>query len=105
MGFHLISERQRHDRAIEKWIDLAGWRTGIAEHRYSVGPINIFVAPARNQKSGAGGENDVVGQERSPFEPRAAIEREIIARFVSEQHQLGRFGRDCANVVHVDERF
>src|SRR5207253_5488209 len=104
-GFHSIRERQRYDRAVEKRIDMAGWGTWVAENRYGVGAVNVFVTPARNEKSGAGGKNDVVRQQRSPFEPRAAIEREVVAGLVGEQHQLSRFGRDGANVVHVDEAF
>src|SRR5437870_13007771 len=100
-----ISERQCHDCAVEKWIDVAGWGTWITENRHGVGAVNIFVTPARDEKPGAGGEDDVVGQERPPFEPRAAIEREIVARSVGEEDEQGRFGRDRANVVHVDETF
>src|SRR5207253_3128522 len=88
----LVSERQCHDCAVEKWIDVAGWGTWITENRHGVGAVNIFVTPARDEKPGAGGEDDVVGQERPPFEPRAAIEREVVARFVGEQYELGRFG-------------
>ena len=33
----------------------------------------------------------------------ARLEREVIARLVGEQDQLGCFGRDRANIVHVDE--
>src|SRR5205085_11206945 len=97
--------RERHDRAVEKWIDMAGRRTGIAMNGNSVRSINIFVAPAWNQKSASGGDDDVVGEKRPPFESRAAIEREIVARFVREQDELGRFGRDRADIVHVDESF
>src|SRR6266481_5452005 len=84
---------------------MAGWGTGETENGRGVGAVNVFVTPARNEKSGAGGENNVVRQQRSPFEPRAAIEREVVARLVREQHELSRFGRDGANVVHVDEAF
>ena len=84
---------------------MARWGTRIAEDRHGVGAINVFVTPARNEKSGAGSENDVVGQERSPFKPRAAIERKIVAGLVGEQYRLSRFGRDSADVVHVDEAF
>src|SRR4030081_3661437 len=84
---------------------MAGWGTWVTENRHGVGAVNVFVAPARNEKSSAGGENDVVGEQRPPFKSRAAIEREIIACLVGEQDKLSRLGRDRANVVHVDEAF
>ena len=51
---------------------MAGWGTGETENGRGVGAVNVFVTPAGNEKSGAGGENDVVRQQRSPFESGAA---------------------------------
>ena len=102
---HLVGQRQRHNRAVEKWIYMTGRGTWVAEDRDGVCAVNIFVTPARNEKAAAGGDDDVVSEKRTPFETSAAIEREIVARVIGEQDELGRFRCDRANVVHVDEAF
>src|SRR5438067_10521150 len=78
----LIRQRQRQNPAIEKIIHLPGARTGITENRIGVRAVNVFVALSWNQKPRAGGEDDVVRQQRAILNPKTAIEPDRIARVV-----------------------
>ena len=100
----LVSQCDRDEPAVEKIIHLAGawpWKT---RHRPGVRPIDILVACARNEEADAGSDDDVFGQERSPLKSQAAIQSNIVARVIGEQHLLGHFRLDGPNVIHVHER-
>ena len=102
--FISVGHRQRYDSAVEKIIDLAVGRIVVARHRDGVGAVNKFIAQARDKKAGAGSENDVVREQRSPFKADAAIDSEIVTDVVIEQDQFSRRGVDGANVIRVYER-
>ena len=84
---------------------MTGGRSRIAEHRRCARAINVLVTPARNQKSGAGGDNNITGKERPEFETAAVIETKVITRVIGEKNQLGRSGVDGPDIIDVNEAF
>src|SRR2546423_3449965 len=60
-----IGQRQSENSAVEKIIHLSRARSGITEHRVRIGAINVLVALSRNQKPRAGGQDDVVREQRA----------------------------------------
>src|SRR5438105_3490488 len=101
LGVSSISQRQRHDSAIEKIIHFTRRRIVIAENRVGIGAVNFLVALSRNKKSGAGGENDVVGEQWAPLKTEAEIEPEIVIGVIGEKDQLSCRGVDGANIIRV----
>src|SRR5437763_6304044 len=85
LGASLVGQRQRNNSAVEKIVHLTGARAGITENRVRVRAINVFVALAWDQETGAGSEDDVVRQQRPILNPEAAIEADLIAGAVREE--------------------
>src|SRR5438105_4211067 len=105
LGASLVGQRQRNNSAVEKIVHLTGARAGITENRIRVRAINVFVALAWDQETGAGSEDDVVRQQRPILNPEAAIEADLIAGAVGEEDLADRFRFRHPDVVHVQECF
>src|SRR2546421_4925150 len=105
LGASSVRQRQRHNSVVEKIIHLSRIRSRIPEDRVRVGAINVLVALPRNQEPGAGGDDDVVRQQRPVLDPETAIEPDLIAGAVREQDLPDYFRLGHPDVVHVQERF
>src|SRR5438105_8952520 len=82
---------------------MAGGRTGITKDGTRVGAVNVLVTLTGHEESGAGAEDNVFGQQRPPLKAEAAIESEIVAGVIGEEHLLGHRGVDRPDVVHIHE--
>src|SRR5207247_2825023 len=103
LGSSSIRQRECRDCAVEKIIDVAGGRSRVTMDRNGACPVNVLVTPAGDQETGPSGDNDVFCKQRPPLESGAAIEREIVAGVVREQHKFGCGCVDGPNVIHVHE--
>src|SRR5205085_1643421 len=105
LGASLVRQRQRNNSAVEKIVHLTGARAGITENRIRVRAINVFVALAWDQETGAGSEDDVVRQQRPILKSETAIEADLVAGAVREEDLADRFRFRHPDVIHVQERF
>lgn len=99
-----VSERYRHDRVIEKIIHRAGgsWRRK-ARHGRGAGAVDVAEPGARQEHAEAGGENNVVVEQRAELEAEAAIKPHLGADFVREQLGLDGVGLGEVDVIHVEK--
>src|SRR6266404_4183445 len=105
MSSSSVGQRQCHDSAVEKIIHTPGGWTRVTGDRHRIGAVDLLVALAGDEKSDTGAKDDVFDEQRTPLKAEAAIEAEVVARVIGEEHLFGNGGVDGPNVIHVHKCF